>query len=89
MLLDLLRQVVSAAREKAGSNANYTAQEKDEKLAQELVEGIKFHVVQLGKTIEKDGETLVSEEKEQRKHITSDDLHDGFSSSVSSLILRS
>jgi cell division cycle protein 37 len=39
----------------------------------------------LKETIDKDIEKLAEEEKEQKKHITSDDLHEGFDSKVGPL----
>jgi cell division cycle protein 37 len=82
MVLDLLRQVSSKAREEVGSNASLTTEEKEEKMEKFLVEGVGFHVGKLKETIEEDKDKLEYELKEQKKHITSDDLHDGFSSKV-------
>ncbi len=82
MILDLFRQVTTRAKEKVSSNASLTPAEKEEKLGQELIEGIHFHVVKLKETIDKDTKTLEAELKEQKKHITSEDLHDGFSSTA-------
>ncbi|KAJ7584819.1 hsp90-like protein [Mycena floridula] len=82
MILDLFRQVTATAKEKVKSNASLTASEKDEQLAKALSDGIRFHVLKLKETIENDSKTLAAEEKEQHKHITSEDLRrgDGFSS---------
>ncbi|KAJ3722101.1 Cdc37 N terminal kinase binding-domain-containing protein [Lentinula guzmanii] len=79
MLLSLLQQVSAQAKDKI-KDASVLESEKDEKLGKALEEGIKFHVDQLGETIKKDEGELAAEENEQKKHITSDDLHDGFSS---------
>ncbi|KAJ7594827.1 hsp90-like protein [Mycena floridula] len=80
MILDLFRQVTATAKEKVKSNASLTASEKDEQLAKALSDGIRFHVLKLKETIDNDIKTLAAEEKEQHKHITSEDLRDGFSS---------
>ncbi|KAJ3881749.1 Cdc37 N terminal kinase binding-domain-containing protein [Lentinula edodes] len=79
MLLSLLQQVSTQAKDKI-KDASVLESEKDEKLTKALVDGMKFHVDQLGNTIQKDEAELAAELKEQKKHITSDDLHDGFSS---------
>ncbi|KIK57286.1 hypothetical protein GYMLUDRAFT_173119 [Collybiopsis luxurians FD-317 M1] len=79
MLLELLRQVSAQAKEKI-KDASVLESEKEPKLAKALVEGMKFHVDHLGETITKDEAELATEEIEQQKHITSDDLHEGFSS---------
>lgn len=54
----------------------------------QLTEAIQGH---LDKMIEKDDETkkgLEEEEKEQKKKITSEDIHEGFSSTVSGLAVE-
>ncbi|KAJ3839090.1 Cdc37 N terminal kinase binding-domain-containing protein [Lentinula raphanica] len=79
MLLSLLGQVSAEAKDKI-KDTSVLESEKDEKLGKALTEKIKFHVDHLGETIKKDEAELAAEEKEQKKHITSDDLHDGFSS---------
>lgn len=56
--------------------------DKDAKLTKELVAEMEVHVKHLGETIEKDKEELETEEAEQKKHITMDDLHEGFESHV-------
>jgi cell division cycle protein 37 len=47
-----------------------------------LKEAIDVHVVELGKRQEDFEKNLETEEKERNKHITSDDIHDGFDSKV-------
>ncbi|KAK7469309.1 hsp90 co-chaperone Cdc37 [Stygiomarasmius scandens] len=79
MILDLLRQVSTQAKDKV-KDASVLESERDQKLATALTEGIKFHVDNLGANIKKDKEELDAEEQERAKHITSDDLHDGFDS---------
>ncbi|KAK7056884.1 hsp90 co-chaperone Cdc37 [Paramarasmius palmivorus] len=79
MILNLLQQVSAQAKQKV-KDASVLESEKEEKLAQELTEGMKFHCEELKKTIDRDQAELETEMKEQKKHITSDDLHDGFSS---------
>jgi len=82
MILDLLRQVSTQAKDKV-KDASVLESERDQKLAAALTEGMKFHVDNLGANIKKDKEELDAEEQERAKHITSDDLHDGFDSRVS------
>lgn len=63
--------------------ADVVGAEKDARLAKELAVEVATHVQQLGDTIDKNQKELDEELKEQRKHITSDDLHEGFDSKVS------
>ncbi|ESK90442.1 hsp90 co-chaperone cdc37 [Moniliophthora roreri MCA 2997] len=79
MILNLLQLVSQQAKEKI-KDASVLDNEKDEKLAQGLIDGMEFHCEELKKTIDRDQAELEAEEKEQKKHITSDDLHEGFSS---------
>jgi len=81
MILSLLRQVAEEARKKAKESGALES-EKEEKLAKFLARGVAEHAGRLKETIDKDTQSLVAEEKEQKKHITSEDLHDGFSSKV-------
>ncbi|KAF7299001.1 Hsp90 co-chaperone Cdc37g [Mycena indigotica] len=78
MLLSLLHQVSGAAKT-AVKEANVSADEREDRLGKLLTEGIAEHAVQLKQTIDEDEKTVAAEIKEQKKHITSDDLHDGFS----------
>jgi cell division cycle protein 37 len=81
MILSLLKQVSEEAKIKV-KEAGVTEADREEKLAKALANGIAEHVKRLKETIDKDVEKLVQEEKEQKKHITSEDLHDGFASTV-------
>jgi hypothetical protein len=81
MLLSLLQMVGSKAKD-AVKDAGVGEAEKEERLAKELGKEMEFHVNNLAETIEKDTKELEKEEAEQKKHITMDDLHDGFSSKV-------
>lgn len=77
MLLSLLRQVSEDAKAKFKDTAR---SEKDEKIAKELTVLMAGHVKHLGETIKKDEVELEKEDQEQKKHITSDDIHEGFES---------
>ncbi|KDR82905.1 hypothetical protein GALMADRAFT_238552 [Galerina marginata CBS 339.88] len=79
MLLSLLNMVGEIAKEKVKA-AGVLEADKEERLAKELSAEMTVHVKQLGETIEKDEKQLVEEENELKKHITMDDLHDGFES---------
>ncbi|KAG7088346.1 hypothetical protein E1B28_012350 [Marasmius oreades] len=78
MILNLLQQVSTKAKQEV-QDGSVLESEKQEKLAKALVAGMKFHCEELKKTIDRDAAELDSESKEQKKHITSEDLHDGFS----------
>jgi cell division cycle protein 37 len=74
MILRLLETIANEARERAGSD--------DGKVEKLLEERLEFHVKKLGNVTEerrKERDDLV---KEKAKHITMDDIHDGFSSKV-------
>jgi cell division cycle protein 37 len=74
MILRLLETIANEARESAGSDEG-----KLEKLLEERLE---FHVKKLSDVTEdrmKEKDELL---KEKAKHITMDDLHDGFDSKV-------
>ncbi|KAG6915150.1 hypothetical protein DXG01_013045 [Tephrocybe rancida] len=79
MVLSLLRQVGEEARFKVKEAGTLEA-ERNEKLAKYLASGMVEHVTRLKQTIDKDTAKLASEEAEQKKHITSEDVHDGFES---------
>jgi len=79
MLLSLLNMVGEVAKEKV-KEAGVLEADKEERLAKELAAEMTVHVKQLGETIEKDKKQLEEEESEQKKHITMDDLHEGFES---------
>lgn len=82
MMLSLLKMVSDKAKERV-KQADILGAEKETRLAKELGIEVATHVQQLGDTIDKNEKELDDELKEQKKHITSDDLHDGFDSKVS------
>ncbi len=55
----------------------------DPRLAEVLVKGLQKHVAMIGEHQEKLTKELEQEEAEQKKKITSDDIHEGFDSHVS------
>lgn len=75
MLLSLLLQVWEDAK-KAGADKD------DPKLGDKLTEGLKKHVKMMGEHQNKLKEEIEKEEAEQKKKITSDDLHEGWDSHV-------
>ncbi|KAL0580632.1 hsp90 co-chaperone Cdc37 [Marasmius crinis-equi] len=79
MILNLLEQVSAKSKQEV-QDSSILESEKEEKIGKALVDGMKFHCEELKKTIDRDSAELEDETKEQQKHITSDDLHDGFSS---------
>lgn len=82
MVLSLLKMVGDMAKEKV-KQADVLGAEKETRLAKELGVEVATHVQQLGDTIVKDQKELDGEVDEQKRHITSDDLHEGFDSKVS------
>ena len=82
MVLSLLKMVSEKAKDKV-KQADVVGAEKDARLAKELAVEVATHVQQLGDTIDKNQKELDEELKEQKKHITSEDLHEGFDSKVS------
>ncbi|KAF8073745.1 Cdc37 N terminal kinase binding-domain-containing protein [Lyophyllum atratum] len=79
MLLSLLKQVGEDTRTKV-KEAGTPEAEREEKLAKHLASGMADHVKRLRDTIDKDIIDLEKEEAEQKKRITTDDIHEGFSS---------
>ncbi|KAF5382759.1 hypothetical protein D9615_002899 [Tricholomella constricta] len=79
MLLSLVKQVAEDSRVKV-KEAGALEVERDAKIAKFLASNMAEHVTRLAETIKKDTAELEAEEKEQKKHITMDDLRDGFSS---------
>ncbi|KAJ6585071.1 hsp90-like protein [Mycena capillaripes] len=77
MLLSLLRQVGDGANV-AVKEAGVADDQREERISKALAEGMKEHVVRLKETIDNDEKKLEEELKEQKKHITSEDMHDGF-----------
>lgn len=86
MLLSLLHQVGESAKA-AVKEAGVTDDQREERLGKALADGMVEHVVRLKETIDNDSKTLAEEEHEQKKHITSDDLHDGFATTVNTLCI--
>ena len=56
--------------------------DKDTKLTEELTTEMEVHVKRLGEAIQKGETELDTEKAELKKHITMDDLHEGFESYV-------
>lgn len=79
MVLSLLKTVSDKAKDKV-KLADALEAEKEARLAKALGVEVATHVQQLGDTIVKDQKELDNEVKEQKKHITSEDLHEGFDS---------
>ncbi|KAJ7259523.1 Cdc37 N terminal kinase binding-domain-containing protein [Mycena haematopus] len=77
MLLSLLRQVGDAAKV-AFKEAGAADDQREERIGKALADGMKEHVVRLKETIDHDSKELEEELNEQKKHITSEDMHDGF-----------
>ncbi|GLB38381.1 putative cdc37 C terminal domain [Lyophyllum shimeji] len=78
MLLSLLKQVGEEARQKV-KEAGTPESEREDKIAQHLASAMQDHVQRLKETIDKDSAELKREEEEQKKKITMEDLHEGFS----------
>jgi len=76
MVLTLLLQVSEEAKKVAGDKG-------EDAVSAKIKEGLAKHLVQLAEHTEKLKKDLVEEENEQKKHITSEDMHDGFDSRVS------
>jgi cell division cycle protein 37 len=77
MVLSLLLQVSEAAKKAAAAGKEDSS---DEVVGRKVKEGLQTHLTQLGKHTEELKQELEEEEKEQKKHITSEDMHDGFDS---------
>jgi cell division cycle protein 37 len=77
MVLSLLLQVSEEAKKAAAASKEDSS---DELVGRKVKEGLKKHLAQLGEHTEKLRNDLETEEKEQKKHITSEDMHDGFDS---------
>lgn len=80
MMSSLLQQVAQQVREKKIPEA-----ERDKVLKQ----GIEAHRAQLMERTEECKKEIAHEEAEQKKHITSEDIHEGFNSSVRLSLLPS
>ncbi|KAF7288542.1 Hsp90 co-chaperone Cdc37g [Mycena chlorophos] len=79
MLLSLLHKVGDDAKNAVKEAGVVADDEREERLGKALAKGMADHAVQLKETIDNDEKTLADEVKEQKKHITTEDLHDGFS----------
>ncbi|KAL1743079.1 hypothetical protein HDZ31DRAFT_83669 [Schizophyllum fasciatum] len=79
MVLNLLQQVADEARTKVRESGAVTEREKEERAAQAIRDGLAYHDKMLGEEIARHQKELEEEEKEQKKHITMDDIHEGFS----------
>lgn len=79
MLLILLRGVTDVVKKRV-QESNVAESEKDTKLSKELTAEMAMHVKQLTKSIADKKRELEEEIKEQQKKITSDDIHEGFTS---------
>ncbi|KAK0487369.1 Cdc37 N terminal kinase binding-domain-containing protein [Armillaria novae-zelandiae] len=77
MILSLLNQVADEAKN-ALKDSSIVESEKEDKLVKGLSDGVLRHIKGLKERIKKEEKELETEEKEQKKHITMDDLHDGF-----------
>ncbi|KAJ3506570.1 hypothetical protein NLJ89_g6797 [Agrocybe chaxingu] len=77
MLLSLLKMVGEKAKEKVKEDGLLEA-DKEKRLTKELIVEMEMHVKQLGETIDRDRKEMEEEIHEQKKHITMDDLHEGF-----------
>ena len=75
MVLSLLLQVSEEAKKAAGGKDGDVVGVK-------VKEGLELHLVRLGEHTQKLRKDLETELKEQKKHITSEDMHDGFDSKV-------
>lgn len=82
MLISLLKMVSEKSRDKV-KEAGTLESEKTDRLAKELNAEMAFHVKNLADTIAGHKKEVAVEIGEQQKHITMDDLHDGFESKVS------
>lgn len=76
MLLSLMLSVWEKAKEGG-------VEKDDPRLGEKLAEGLRGHVEQMKEHQEKLKKELEQEEAEQKKKITSDDIHEGFESKVS------
>ncbi|KAI0320533.1 Cdc37 N terminal kinase binding-domain-containing protein [Amylostereum chailletii] len=74
MILKLLEAVAGEARDATGTGAD------EDKLATALVERLAHHVKKLGEVIAERQTELDELNKEKNKHITSDDMHEGWES---------
>lgn len=81
MLLALLLKVWEDVKKEG-------VEKDDPKLGEALAKGVQQHVVSLGEHQQKLKDELEKEEAEQKKKITSDDIHEGWESHVSFINFR-
>ncbi|PPR00196.1 hypothetical protein CVT24_004899 [Panaeolus cyanescens] len=79
MLLSLLKMVSEKSRDRV-KDAGVLESEKTSRLAKELTTEMAFHVKNLADTIAGHKKEVAAEIQEQKKHITMDDIHEGFES---------
>lgn len=77
MILSLLLQVSEEAKKASDGKG-------DQAIGENVKSGIKAHVEKLEEHTESLKKELATEEAEQKKHITSEDIHEGFESKVCS-----
>ncbi|KAJ2929331.1 hypothetical protein H1R20_g7757, partial [Candolleomyces eurysporus] len=77
MLLSLFQRVTQETRDKL-KGLTLQESEREERLGKELASEMAMHVKQLGEMIEKDKKELADEIAEQKKKITTEDIHEGF-----------
>ncbi|TFK27613.1 hypothetical protein FA15DRAFT_666285 [Coprinopsis marcescibilis] len=80
MLLSLLQRVSQDSLEKVKGLGISVQSEKQARIEQELEAEMRNHVKQLSGAIQEDQKELVKEVAEQKKKITSEDIHEGFDS---------
>lgn len=83
MLLHLLEQVAKEAREKQSSSGDIPGEEATRK---RLAERLAFHRTELDDRTEECKQTIKREEEEANRKITSEGIHEGFDSGVSSWV---
>ena len=81
MLLILLRGITEVVKKRI-QESNVAEPEKQTQLARELASEMNMHVKQLAKSIDDKKRELEEEISEQKKKITSDDIHEGFVNKV-------
>ena len=81
MLLHLFQRVTQDAKEKL-NKLNLMESEKEERLGKILAEEMAMHVVKLGETIQRDEKECEHEKAEQKKKITTEDIHEGWETKV-------
>lgn len=85
MLLILLKGVTDVVKKRVEAS-NVSQSEKEARLGKELAVEMAMHVTQLKKAIDDKKKELENEIKEQKKKITSEDIHEGFDSKVRDIL---